>query len=127
MERIIFDDNRKLFLHASPVPSYYQLHVPFLIWLSKAYREENVEVHEAILQNREKTGSRKCFCVSYHAEFGRDTDILSRADSLSVANRQYLIRPRYYLNDHNLPKSLDKIGLKKEDIEQFRRNNLVYP
>ena len=25
----IFDDNRKLFLHASPVPSYYQLHVPF--------------------------------------------------------------------------------------------------
>ena len=30
----IFDDDRKLFLHASPVPSYYQLHVPFLIWMS---------------------------------------------------------------------------------------------
>ena len=25
----IFDDPRHLFLHASPVPSYYQLHIPF--------------------------------------------------------------------------------------------------
>lgn len=122
----IFDDNRKLFLHASPVPSYYQLHVPFLIWLSKAYREENVEVHEAILQNREKpvAGNASVFHTMLNLA-GIQTPY--RADSLSVANRQYLIRPRYYLNDHNLPKSLDKIGLKKEDIEQFRRNNLVYP
>ncbi len=73
-----------------------------------------------------KTGGGKCLRVSYHAEFGR-VQTPYRADSLSVANRQYLIRPRYYLNDHNLPKSLDKIGLKKEDIEQFRRNNLVFP
>ena len=35
----IFDDSRHLFLHASPVPSYYQLHVPFLIWMSDTYRE----------------------------------------------------------------------------------------
>ena len=27
----IFDDDRHLFLHASPVPSYYQIHVPFLM------------------------------------------------------------------------------------------------
>ena len=122
----IFDDNRKLFLHASPVPSYYQLHVPFLIWLSKTYREKNVEVHEAILQNREKpvAGNASVFHTMLNLA-GVQTPY--RADSLSVANRQYLIRPRYYLNDHNLPKSLDKIGLKKEDIEQFRRNNLVFP
>ena len=122
----IFDDNRKLFLHASPVPSYYHLHVPFLIWLSKTYREKNVEVHEAILQNREKpvAGNASVFHTMLNLA-GVQTPY--RADSLSVANRQYLIRPRYYLNDHNLPKSLDKIGLKKEDIEQFRRNNLVFP
>ena len=122
----IFDDNRKLFLHASPVPSYYQLHVPFLIWLSKTYREKNVQVHEAILQNREKpvAGNASVFHTMLNLA-GVQTPY--RADSLSVANRQYLIRPRYYLNDHNLPKSLDKIGLKKEDIEQFRRNNLVFP
>ena len=103
-----------------------QLHVPFLIWLSKAYREENVEVHEAILQNREKpvAGNASVFHTMLNLA-GIQTPY--RADSLSVANRQYLIRPRYYLNDHNLPKSLDKIGLKKEDIEQFRRNNLVFP
>ncbi len=99
---------------------------PFLIWLSKTYREKNVEVHEAILQNREKpvAGNASVFHTMLNLA-GVQTPY--RADSLSVANRQYLIRPRYYLNDHNLPKSLDKIGLKKEDIEQFRRNNLVFP
>ena len=84
-----------------------------------------MEVHEAILQNRENRWREMLPCF-IHAEFGR-VQTPYRADSLSVANRQYLIRPRYYLNDHNLPKSLDKIGLKKEDIEQFRRNNLVFP
>ena len=60
-----------------------------------------------------KTGGGKC--LVFHTMLnlvGVQTPY--RADSLSVANRQYLIRPRYYLNDHNLPKSLDKIGLKRK-------------
>lgn len=122
----IFDDERKLFLHASPVPSYYQLHVPFLIWMSGAYRKENAEIHEAMLQNREKpiAGNASVFHTMLNLA-GVQTPY--RADSLSVASRQYLIRPRHYLDDHNLPKSLDKIGLKKKDIEQFKQKNLVFP
>lgn len=122
----IFDDDRKLFLHASPVPSYYQLHVPFLIWMSKEYREDNAQIHEAVLQNRKEpvAGNASVFHTMLNLA-GVDTDF--REDSLSVASRQYLSRPRHYLNDHNLPKSLDKIGLKKKDIEQFRQNNLVFP
>jgi len=122
----IFDDDRKLFLHASPVPSYYQLHVPFLIWMSGEYRENYAEIHEAILQNREKpvAGNASVFHTMLNLA-GIATAY--RNDSLSVASRQYLIRPRHYLNDHNLPKSLDKIGLKKKDIEQFRQKNLVFP
>lgn len=122
----IFDDDRKLFLHASPVPSYYQLHVPFLIWMSEGYQKENAEIHEATLQNRKKpvAGNSSVFHTMLNLA-GVQTPY--RADSLSVASRQYLIRPRYYLNDHNLPKPLDKIGLKKKDIEQFKQKNLVFP
>lgn len=122
----IFDDDRRLFLHASPVPSYYQLHVPFLIWMSAEYREDNAQIHEAVLQNHKKpvAGNASAFHTMLNLA-GVETSY--RNDSLSVASRQYLIRPRHYLNDHNLPKSLDKIGLKKKDIEQFRQKNLVFP
>ena len=122
----IFDDDRKLFLHASPIPSYYQLHVPFLIWMSGIYQKENAEIQEAILLNREKpvTGNASVFHTMLDLAGVRTP---YRVDSLSVASRQYLIRSRYYLNDHNLPKTLDKIGLKKKDIEQFKKRNLVFP
>ena len=61
--------------------------------------------------------------------FGKIMEAISNVEqewNCRIANKVDPL-PRYYLNDHNLPKSLDKIGLKKEDIEQFRRNNLVFP
>ena len=41
--------------------------------------------------------------------------------------KRYVIRPRYYLNDHNLPKLLDKIGLKEKDIKQLEQRRMMYP
>ncbi|MDE6109311.1 MAG: lipid A phosphoethanolamine transferase, partial [Muribaculaceae bacterium] len=32
----IFDDSRHRFLHASPTPTYWQLHVPMVLWTSQA-------------------------------------------------------------------------------------------
>ena len=40
-------------------------------------------------------------------------------DSLSVASPSYTEFPRFYLNDHNEPRSYDDIGLRKEDFEMF--------
>lgn len=122
----IFDDDRKLFLHASPVPSYYQLHVPFLVWLSEAYRDAYAEVGEAVWQNREKpvAGNASVFHTLLELA-GVQTPY--RVDSRSVASRQYLVCPRHYLNDHNLPMPLDRIGLRKEDREQFGRRGLAFP
>ena len=34
----IFDDARARYLHASPIPTYYQLHIPYIIWFSDDYR-----------------------------------------------------------------------------------------
>ena len=48
-------------------------------------------------------------------------------NSLSVASKRYVTRPRYYLNDHNLPKLLDKIGLKEKDIKQLEQRKMMYP
>lgn len=122
----IFDDSRKLFLHSSPVPSYYQLHVPFLVWTSREYRTMNAGIHEALVENHQKpvAGNAAVFHTMLNLA-GVQTPY--RKDSLSVADRQYLVRPRHFLNDHNLPKSLDKIGLKKKDIDQFRQRKLAFP
>ena len=122
----IFDDDRKLFLHASPVPSYYQLHVPFLIWMSEAYRKGYPVQYEAVCMNREKpvAGNASVF-HSMLSLGGIQTDY--KEDSLSVASKRYVTRPRYYLNDHNLPKLLDKIGLKEKDIKQLEQRKMMYP
>lgn len=122
----IFDDNRKLFLHASPVPSYYQLHVPFFIWMSEEYREINPVQYEAVFMNREKPVAGNASVFHSMLSLG-GIQTTYKKDSLSVASKQYVVRSRYYLNDHNLPKSLDKIGLKKEDIKQMKQRHVIYP
>ena len=34
----LIDDERRMFLHCSPIPTYYQLHVPFILWFSDNYK-----------------------------------------------------------------------------------------
>ena len=50
-----------------------------------------------------------------------------RNDSLSVTSSHFVVTPRHYLNDHNKPRTLDRIGLEQEDIEMFRRMGLDFP
>lgn len=121
----IFDDNRNLFLHASPVPSYYQLHVPFIIWTSDVYRRQYPGQIGALEQNKHKpVASNKAVFHSVLDLAGIETSY--RNDSLSVANRLYQETPRYYLNDHNEPRSYKDIGLRKQDYEMFRKNKIKY-
>ena len=47
----IFDDSRKLFLHASPYPSFYQLHVPMVIWTSEVYTKQFPNEADALHRN----------------------------------------------------------------------------
>lgn len=112
----IFDDHRKLFLHASPVPSYYQIHVPFLIWASTSYRDSYAELWNTILDNRQKNvASSTSFFHTMLQLAGIDTPY--RNDSLSVAAKDFRNRPRVYLTDHNEARPLTEIGMDKEDFE----------
>lgn len=122
----ILDDRRKLFLHASPIPSYYQLHVPYIVWVSDKYRDSYPEVCEALHNNITKPVSTNL--ATFHTLLslsGIDTPY--KNNECSVAEAGYKVPKRYYLNDHNLPKPLDKIGLKKEDVAQFKIWTLQYP
>ena len=121
----IFDDNRHLFLHASPVPSYYQLHVPFLLWTSGSYQAAYPEIQEAASMNRQKNiSSSVSFFQTMMELAGIETPY--RNDSLSVASPLYTEKPRVYLNDHNEPRPLDDIGMREEDFEMLRKKEIDF-
>lgn len=120
----IFDDDRRLFLHASPVPSYYELHVPFLIWTSDAYRRNYAREANALLVNRHKrvTNSESTF----HTMLGlAGIETPYRNDSLSVTSRKFRPSDRMYLDDHNEPVPVNKILRDKEDFIMMRKIEAV--
>jgi hypothetical protein len=45
----------------------------------------------------------------------------------SLASMKYVPTTRYYLNDHNMAKNLNKIGLKEEDEKLFAKHRMRYP
>ena len=119
----IFDDGRHLFLHASPVPSYYQIHVPFLIWMSDSYREPYPEHWEAVTANKEKNISSSSSFFPTMLDLG-GIKTPYRDDSQSVATPLYKMRPRVYLNDHNEPRPLDDLGMKKQDFHMLEKQEI---
>ena len=121
----IFDDSRHLFLHASPVPSYYQLHVPFLIWMSDSYRETHPEHWQAAMDNKEKdVSSSSSFFPTILDLGGIETPY--RDDSQSVVTSLYQMKLRAYLNDHNEPRPLDDLGMKKQDFQMLEQKEIKY-
>jgi len=96
----IFDDSRKLFLHAAPRASHYELDVPFLIWTSRSYEHQEPRVDAALSQNKHKEvqSSRSAFHTMLQLG-GIATRY--RIDRYSVANSGYHPEPLLYLNDHD--------------------------
>lgn len=117
----IFDDRRNLFLHASPVPSYYQLHVPLLIWTSDAYRRHNPE--EQRMLELHQTASTGSDCV-FHTLLGLGgISTPYRNDSLSLTSQMFTEKERHYVNDHNNPLSLHEC-LSELDLQVMKQKQL---
>ena len=121
----ILDDSRRHFLHASPVPTYYQLRVPAILWVSETYDRLHPEIRSEAEKNSRRPLSTNFVFHSMLSVGGIETPV--RNDSLSVVSPGFRVTPRRYLNDHNLPRPLDKIGLKKYDTDMFEKRGLVYP
>lgn len=112
----IFDDDRNLFLHASPVPSVYQIHVPFILWFNSDYSETYPDIIKAAETNRLKNvSSSSAFAQTALHIAGVKCSV---ADStLSVASSRYREPSRRYITDHNIGKPLSQIGMREIDFE----------
>lgn len=114
----IFDDERNLFLHASPIPSYYQLHVPFIVWTNESYRAAFPEIDSALKANSE------AFVASSMAFFHTAMQLAGirscYADTVrSVASKAYSPERAMYLNDHNDGVPLIESGILHYDVERL--------
>lgn len=121
----IFDDERGRFLHSSPTPTYYQIHVPMIIWLSDEYRAAHPEAEVAITANRHKN------IASTSSLFHTLLDLTGVRSpyydaSYSLLSPQFTERPRRYLNDYNESVPLDESGIRAEDILIFKQNNISH-
>lgn len=107
----IFDDHRRLFLHASPRPSQYDTDVPLLVWTSKAYASQHPMEFSAMLGNRKKgVQSNASVFPTMLCLAGIETRV--RVDSLSLTNSRYRLGTRHYLNDHNNAVPLSMYGIR---------------
>lgn len=116
----LYDDDRHLFLHASPCPSFYQLRVPFMVWLSQGYVSTRPKAAMALRHNCNKriSSSRSLFDTTTRLA-GIRTSRSSCRDN--VASLKYKEPERTYLDDHNKSVPLSESGFRKEDMEQLMR------
>ena len=121
----IFDDRRHLFLHASPIPSAYELHVPFIIWLSPRYKQLHPNTPAALAANahRPLATNLATFYTLIHLA-GIRTPYFRRQQS--AATTDYRPNPYIYLNDHNEAVPLRSILRHQEDARYLRRFSIPF-
>ena len=121
----IFDDERGRFLHASPTPTYWQLHVPMIIWFSDIYRGINADKYARLLNNSGKdvSSSRSAFHTLISLA-GIDTPYY-RPDA-DLSSPSYLEPSRVFLNDYNEAVPLTESGLRDPDYKEFASHRIRY-
>ena len=96
----IFDDDRRLFLHAAPKVSDYELHVPFIIWTSESFGKQYPNTWKALEENRTKQVQTSL--SAFHTMLGiGGIRTPYRLDEYSVASGKYHPVRLLYLDDHD--------------------------
>ncbi len=122
----IFDDERGRFLHASPIPTYYQLRVPLLVWTSHSFSTQHPDAVAQLKAHADIPVSTNM--VVFHTMLdlsGVNTPY--KKDSLALSNKEFKGHKRLYINDHNEYRALDNCGLKQIDVETFKKNKMQFP
>lgn len=119
----LLDDDRDRFLHASPIPTYYQLHIPFVLWFSPQYaRQFPLDTQQARERHKTPFDSRVVFHTLL-AIGGIETDY--RIDSLSLVSPSFHLDKRYYLGERNTPVPVKYIPFAEEDRLAFKRHGIA--
>ncbi len=114
----LFDDDREVIFHSSTMPSYYQVHVPMIVWLSQSYREAYPNIQASLIANsHEQVSSSASFFHTILNVAGIETTY--RDDSYSVASKAYVERPRTYLNDHYVAVPLLSLDMSYNNIKML--------
>lgn len=119
----LMDDERKMFLHCSPVPTYYQLHVPMVLWFSPEYRQNFPDTFQAAMENRDKPVSSARSIFHTVLDMGQ-VETSYRDNTLSVVNPDFLIQKRHFIDEHDEPIDFYSIGLKQRDWQMIEKMNL---
>lgn len=99
----IFDNGTNRFLHASPRPTIYQVHVPFIMWLSDSYKTCYPGKSDAIGQNIQKLiSTSRSYCPTALDMAGIKVSGNAMIDTAaSLLSPVYEPREPLYLSDHN--------------------------
>lgn len=121
----IYDDARGRFLHASPVPTYWQLHVPMILWMSDELRSTYPDMWAAAQKNgaREASSSRSVYHTLLDLAGVRTANFSARA---SLVSPEYAPAPYTYLNDYNESVPLRICGLREPDFIQLEKHGFSY-
>ena len=121
----IFDDSRERFLHASPTPTYWQIHVPMLLWINKDMQCARGGAYETALANKgcNVSSSRSAFHTLVALA---DIDTPRFRPDASLVSASYREPERLYLNDYNEAVALKESGLKKHDFEMLEKHGISY-
>lgn len=100
----IFDNGSSHFLHASPRPSIEQVHVPFLAWVSKSYRDAYPENYSRLHVNMERLiSTSRSFTPTALDMAGIKVSGDALPDTTaSLLSPAYKARKPLYLSDHNI-------------------------
>ena len=118
----IFDDARHLFLHASPFPSFWQLHVPLIVWTSPSYRQRHGAITSALDANRHKAAESNSVFHTLLTMGGVTTSY--RNDSLSLASPIYTSHRRLFIDDHNQPRTYREC-MTEEDLKLMEEKHIT--
>ncbi len=115
----LFDDERGVFLHASPMVTYYQLHVPCLAWFSQEYCDSHPDKVTMARQHRwspATTGAMFHTMADIASIRGNSVDF--RRSLVNVAFDESA--SRLYLNDKNEAVKLNhRMGITNLDRREF--------
>ena len=114
----IFDDDRERFLHASPTPTYWQLHVPVILWMSEEYAARHPE---RLAAARTHAGADVSSSRSVFHTLMSLADITTAVYDPAAALTEPTYREpvRLYVNDYNEGVPLSRAGLRAPDFARL--------
>lgn len=119
----IYDDGRGRFLHASPTPTYYQLHVPMLLYMTPALTARNpMLIRQAKIHQSETVSSSASFTPTLLHVAGIVMPTLDLTKSLTSSKYEEVTEP-VFLSDRNRAESLLRSGFQAEDYMMLEKSD----